>query len=52
MVPEYLIKFIIGIAVVVTVLTGFYFFGSYIIDFFKGLGGNEETPKIVLSLIR
>ena len=45
-----LIKIILGLAVVVAVVLGVYFFGSYVSDFFGGLSGNESS-KLILSLI-
>jgi len=49
---EQLIKIILGILVFVAVVSGIYiFFRDYVIDFFMNLGGNE-TPKIVLNLIK
>lgn len=36
-----LIKIILGIFVVVVVITGLYFFGDYVSDFFKNIIGNE-----------
>ena len=48
-----LIKIIIGIFVVVLVVGGLYlFFKNYVIDFFKNLPGAEETPKLLLSLLK
>lgn len=40
-----LIKIIIGILVIVMVVSGLYFFGNYISDFFGNLPGVENTLK-------
>lgn len=51
---EQLIKIILGILVFVAVVLGVYlFFGNYVIDFFKNLGGNEGegAAEMVLSLL-
>ena len=46
---EYLIKMLIGLAVVVTVIWGISKFGGNMIDFFKGLGG--EPAKAILFIL-
>lgn len=42
-----LIKIIIGVIVIAVVITGLYFFGSYVSDFFGNLvpGEDEEKPE-------
>lgn len=40
-----LIKIIIGILVIVMVVSGFYFFGNYISDFFGNLPGGGNVSK-------
>ena len=40
-----LIKIILGVLVVVVVVSGMYFFGSYVSDFFKNLPGGEDEEK-------
>ena len=45
-----LIKIILGVLVVVVVVSGLYFFGSYISDFFKNLPGGNLS-KFVLSFL-
>lgn len=50
---EQLIKIILGIVVVAAVISGLYFFGSQISDFFRNLpGGGEEAAKFILSLLK
>ena len=46
-----LIKIILGVAVVVAVVLGVYFFGGYVNDFFGGLSPEKEGTKLVLGLI-
>lgn len=49
---EQLIKFIVGVLVVVVVVGGIYLFFRYnILDFFRNIGG-ENPAKIVLGLIK
>ncbi len=49
---EYLIKIIVGAAVIVAVVGGVYLIFRYnIFDFFKNLGG-EEPAKIILRLVK
>lgn len=45
-----LIKIIIGVVVIAVVVTGLYFFGDYISDFFKNFAGNELI-KFILSIL-
>ena len=40
-----LIKIIIGVVVIAVVVTGLYFFGSYVSDFFGNMIGGEEEEK-------
>ncbi len=49
---EQLIKIIIGVFVIVIVVLGIYFFfKSYVIDFFKNMLGGNQTG-VILSLIK
>lgn len=45
-----LIKIIIGVLVVVTVISGVYFFGIYLSDFFGNLPGGNLT-KLILPFL-
>ena len=45
-----LIKIIIGVVVIAVVVTGLFFFGSYVSDFFGNFAGNEPI-KFILSLL-
>jgi len=47
-----LIKIIIGVFVVVVVVGGLYLFFRNFIDFSQNLPGTEETPKILLGLLK
>ncbi|MEK6926331.1 MAG: hypothetical protein AABW50_03570 [Nanoarchaeota archaeon] len=49
-----LIKIILGILVAVAVILGVYLaFKSYILDFFKGLpGGNESNINFILGILK
>ena len=46
-----LIKIVLGIVVVVAVVTGLFFFGGYVNDFFNNLVSNE-TSRLYLSIIK
>ncbi len=47
------IKIIIGVFVMVVVVGGVYlFFKNSIIDFVKNLMGGEETPALILSILK
>ena len=41
-----LIKIVLGLFVVVAVVMGLYFFGSYVSDFFGGLSSEENKTKV------
>jgi len=48
-----LIKIIIGVLVFVVVVIGLYFFfKNYVFDFFRNVGGGNETNGLVLSLLK
>ena len=46
-----LIKIIIGVVVIAVVVTGLYFFGSYISDFFGNFVPKDESVKFILLLL-
>jgi hypothetical protein len=48
-----LIKIILGVLVFVIVVIGLYFFfKNYVFDFFKNMGGGNETTGIIFSLLK
>jgi hypothetical protein len=48
-----LIKIILGVLVFVVVVLGLYFFfRNYVFDFFKNIGGGNETAGIILGLLK
>ncbi len=46
-----LIKIVIGVVVITVVITGLYFFGSYVSDYFSNLVPKDKSVKFILSLL-